>query len=146
MKPSVQRRVVRVADEATLERCLPVLLELRPRLRAAECRKQIHRQRLDGYALVALEQDGQILAVGGYRVLENLAWGKFLYVDDLVTRKDAQDRGHGQRLIQWLVREARRLGCGALHLDSGVQRFAAHGFYLKHRLHIVAHHFARPLT
>ena len=51
----------------------------------------------------------------------------------------------GWRLFDWLLAEARREGCEQLHLDSGVQRYEAHGFYLKNRLHITSHHFTRVL-
>jgi hypothetical protein len=44
-----------------------------------------------------------------------------------------------------LVAEARAAGCGELHLDSGVQRFAAHRFYLRERMEIMAHHFRLKL-
>jgi GNAT superfamily N-acetyltransferase len=145
MKLSPQRRILRIQDRAAIKRCLPVLLELRPHLSFSACRVQIERQRLEGYHLAALEQGNRIVAVAGYRFLENLAWGRFLYVDDLVTRKAARYRGLGALLMRWLLREARRHDCDALHLDSGVQRHEAHGFYLKHRLPITAYHFARRL-
>jgi GNAT superfamily N-acetyltransferase len=138
-------RIRRAQDETSVERCVPVLLELRPHLTPADCRRRVLRQMAAGYRLATLERDGQIEAVAGYRLLENLAWNRFLYVDDLVTRSASRDQGLGKRLLTWLLREARRLECAELHLDSGVQRHAAHGFYLRHRLHIVAHHFARVL-
>ncbi len=34
-------------------------------------------------------------------------------------------------MISWLKSHARQLGCNQLHLDSGVQRFSAHRFYLR---------------
>jgi GNAT superfamily N-acetyltransferase len=136
-------RVVRVRGAADLARCLPALLQLRGHLSRVSCREQILRQQAAGYRLVFLEAGGRVRSVAGYRLLENLAWGKFLYVDDLVTRTDARDRGYGGRLLTWLIGEARRLGCAEFHLDSGVQRHAAHAFYFKHRLHINSYHFAR---
>ena len=80
-----------------------------------------------------------------FRSAECLAWGRFLYVDDLVTARSVRFRGYGQQLFDWLLAEARREGCEQLHLDSGVQRYEAHGFYLKNRLHITSHHFTRVL-
>jgi hypothetical protein len=50
--------------------------------------------------------------------------------------------GLGGRLLEWLLAHARAQGCVQLHLDSGVQRFGAHRFYLAHRLDITSHHFA----
>jgi len=57
----------------------------------------------------------------------------------------ARSSGHGARLLRWLEGLARREGCAALTLESGVQRFAAHRFYLRERMEIRAHHFVRVL-
>jgi hypothetical protein len=43
------------------------------------------------------------------------------------------------------VAEARAAGCIKLELDSGVQRFAAHRFYLTKRMIISSHHFSLEL-
>jgi GNAT superfamily N-acetyltransferase len=105
-------------------------------------------QRPEGYRLAGVFEDGaaSAVAVAGFRVQHNLAWGRFLYVDDLSTLEAARRRGHGRALLDWLVAEARRLGCDELHLDSGVgpQRAAAHRLYMDAGLLISSHHFARP--
>ena len=80
--------------------------------------------------------------MAGIRVMENLAWGKFLYVDDLVTASAARSQGYGDKLFDWLLDYARAGGCEQLHLDSGVQRFEAHRFYLRKRMSISSHHFS----
>ena len=48
-------------------------------------------------------------------------------------------------MLDWLKAYAKELGCQQLHLDSGVQRFATHRFYLKQRMDITCHHFAVEL-
>jgi GNAT superfamily N-acetyltransferase len=126
-------------------RCFPVLAQLRPHLDRDRFVGRIRRQQSSGYQLAYLEHDGAVRCVSGYRVLENLAWGRFLYVDDLVTADDARSQGWGRQMLEWLVDEARRQGCDQLHLDSGVQRFAAHRFYLRQGMDITCHHFAREL-
>ena len=104
-------------------------------------------QRAAGYRLVAAFEDGaeQAVAVAGFRVGHNLAWGRFLYVDDLSTLPTARRRGHARALMDWLVEEARREGCDQLHLDSntGPERAAAHRLYFNSGLIIASHHFAR---
>ncbi len=102
-----------------------------------------------GYRLVGvfvLDQ-AQALAVAGFRICDSLAWGHYVYVDDLATVPDAQRQGHAGALLDWLMEEGRRLGCGQLHLDSGTgpERFDAHRFYHRHELAIYSHHFARGL-
>jgi GNAT superfamily N-acetyltransferase len=76
-----------------------------------------------------------------------LAWGRYLYVDDLSTLPEARRRGHGRRLLDWLTEEARRQGCDQLHLDSGVgpDRIDAHRLYFNTGLAITSFHFARRL-
>src|SRR5690242_12963207 len=102
-----------------------------------------------GYRLVGVfvanAQDA--LAVAGFRVGHSLAWGRHLYVDDLSTLPRARRHGHAAALLDWLEAEARRLGCGQLHLDSGTgaQRFAAHRLYHRHGLAIHSHHFGRAV-
>jgi GNAT superfamily N-acetyltransferase len=106
-------------------------------------------QRAEGYRLVGVFEDEptHALAVAGFRVGHMLAWGRFLYVDDLSTLPEARRRGYGRRLLDWLGQEAERLGCDQLHLDSGVgsDRIDAHRLYLNAGLEITSHHFARRL-
>ena len=87
------------------------------------------------------------VAVAGLRTGENLAWGHHLYVDDLSTAPEARRQGHAGALLDWLIDEARNVGCAQLHLDSGTgrERFDAHRLYYNHALAIHSHHFARGL-
>jgi len=84
-------------------------------------------------------------AVAGFRISENLAYGKFLYVDDLVSKTEDRSKGYGGALFDWLVALAREHECDQFHLDSGVHRFAAHRFYLTKRMDISSHHFVLKL-
>jgi GNAT superfamily N-acetyltransferase len=127
------------------------LLELRPALGSEEAlvRQIDERQRPAGYRLAAAfdDPDGDAAAVAGFRVNEFLAWGRHLYVDDLVTAAAHRGRGHADRLFGWLEEEAQRCGCAQLHLDSGVgeDRQDAHRFYFRHGLRIASFHFSREL-
>ncbi len=121
--------------------------ELRPHFEEAEFVAQVQRQMAEGgYRLVFLEAGGEVRAAAGYRLGENLHAGRYLYVDDLVTRAADRSRGFGAALFDWLVAEARREGCACLTLDSGVQRYGAHRFYLLKRMDITSHHFVLPLA
>ena len=130
---------------ADLSRCFPVMVQLRSDLTAEQFEQQVARQFEQGYKLLAAEEEGKIVGLAGYRIGENLAWGRFLYVDDIVTDEAARSTGVGTRLISWLKREALKNGCSQLHLDSGVHRFGAHRFYLRQGLDITSHHFGIKL-
>jgi GNAT superfamily N-acetyltransferase len=145
--------------------CFPVLLQLRPQLKPEEFLAQVRRQQQDGYQLAAIYRDheegdheegdrysrdrtdmsDQIVGVAGFCLSECLAYGKFLYVYDLVVDETARSHGYGRHLFNWLVEYAKLHDCQQLHLDSGVQRFGAHRFYFQQQMHISSHHFALRL-
>ena len=122
------------------------MAELRPQYGEQAFVEQVRRQQQScGYELASLEDDGAVQAVAGFRIAEFLAWGTILYVDDLVTTSAVRSLGGGGELFAWLVERARAAGCDELHLDSGVQRFGAHRFYLRQRMEITSHHFSLKL-
>jgi GNAT superfamily N-acetyltransferase len=128
-----------------IQRCFPVMKELRPHLLEHNFVARIQRQQKGGYHLAFLTHKRMVKAVAGYRFSESLSWGNFMYVDDLVTAEKFRSQGHGQKLFRWLIKEAKAKDCDQLHLDSGVQRFGAHRFYLASRMDIIAHHFSMKL-
>jgi GNAT superfamily N-acetyltransferase len=141
---------IRLAEsDADIERCLPVMAELRTDLHAqyeaAAFIAQVRQQQTESYRLVLLEVEGRIRAVAGYRIMHKLHTRKTLYVDDLVTCAADRSKGYGEALLEWLTLAARRHDCTTLELDSGVQRFDAHRFYLRNRMIISSHHFLLKL-
>lgn len=130
---------------AEINACYAVMAQLRPQYKQDEFLTQVQRQMKDGYRLANLSTAGAVQAVTGFRLLENLAWGRFLYVDDLVTHQDSRSQGYGKSLLTWLTEHARRQGCAQLHLDSGVQRKDAHRFYLREGMENAGFHFMAKL-
>ena len=125
--------------------CFPVMSQLRPHLKQAKFIEQVRYQMKERYQLAFLELEGQAVAVAGFRISTCLASGKFLYIDDSVVDELKRSQGYGQQLFQWLIEYARNHDCEHLSLDSGVQRFAAHRFYLMERMNITSHHFGIQL-
>jgi GNAT superfamily N-acetyltransferase len=128
-----------------IQACYPVMVQLRPHVAAEEFLPRVRRQQAGGFQLAALRADGRVVAVAGYRLAECLSSGRYMYVDDLVTDAAVRSAGHGGVLLDWLIDQARAADCDSFLLDSGVQRFGAHRFYLQKRLEIRAHHFVLPL-
>lgn len=134
-----------LADAAALRGAWPVAQQLRPHLTEDSFVAQALRQIDDGFRATALYDEGVARAYAGWRVYENLVYGKHMYVDDLVTDQTVRSRGYGKTLLDWLKDEARRQGCAKLQLDSGTHRKDAHAFYLREGLRIEAFHFGIPL-
>ncbi len=136
-------------SDREINTCFPVMHQLRPHLHPEEFVARVRRQQQGGYqlAFLAIGEKGaeQVKAVAGFRISECLSFGKFLYVDDLVTQEGDRSQGCGEELLQWLINHAKEQNCQEFHLDSGVQRFAAHRFYFRQRLAITCYHFALKL-
>ena len=138
--------IIEITAPDSIARCYPVMAQLRPHLTreafVAQVLDQFETQR---YHLAAVLGGEEPVAVAGYRFGRCLAWGHFLYVDDLITDEAHRGAGYGGQLLDWLVAKAREGGCAEFHLDSGVHRFAAHRFYLTKRMDITSHHFGMKL-
>lgn len=134
-------------SEAEIAACFSAMRELRPHLSEQDFVARVQRQMKNhGYVLVYIATQNEVVAAAGYRVAEFLAWGRTFYVDDLISRSAFRKRGHGGRLLDWLLEKAKELSCDQFHLDSGVARHDAHRLYLSRKLQISSHHFCKELS
>lgn len=135
-------QVLLLESDTELDAVGEVLLQLRPQYDLTNLKSQIKKQQKTGYQIAYVTDNSGVLAVAGFVVGEKLAWGKHIYIDDLVTSESHRSTGAGSVLISWFKQYAKTNSCQQIHLDSGVQRFAAHRFYLRERFDISSHHFA----
>ena len=129
-------------SQAELPAIAEVLLQLRPQYTLDSLIHQIQKQQKSGYQIAYVKSDNNILCVAGFVVGEKIAWGKHIYIDDLVTNEKFRSTGVGAFIISWFKLYSKELGCNQLHLDSGIQKFPAHRFYLNNRFNIASHHFS----
>ena len=92
-------------------------------------------QRADGYRLLGVFEENKTnaVAVCGFRVVTNLAYGKHIHIDDIVTVPQGRERGYGSRLLAEVARIAEAENIAQIHIDSAVgserkdaHRFSAH--------------------
>ena len=132
--------------EAEIAACFSVMQQLRPRLQTGqELVTQVLLQRAQAYRLLALCNQGQPVALAGYRQLDNLVHGKFIYVDDLITTRDARGCGHGEQLIAELRDIGRRQQCNRLVLDTALANPLAQRFYFRVGMLALGLHFSMEL-
>ncbi len=133
-------------SDADIRRCARVMQQLRPAIGEDEFVARAKRQQADEkWRLAYLEEGGEIVAVSGFRLLDCMATGRTLYVDDLVTREDRRSKGHGETLLGWIEQLARDEKCECVRLDSGTHRTGAHKFYFRMGMPIVSFHFMKKL-
>lgn len=107
--------------------------------------RQIERQKKQGYRLLGCYLGDRLAGLAGYRFLENLLYGRFVYVDDLVVEPASQRKNVGERLIEQVREDARSDGRGALVLDTGLANPLAQRFYFRNGLLPRGLHFSQPI-
>jgi GNAT superfamily N-acetyltransferase len=121
--------------------------ELRPHLTDKEVFvAQVMQQQKEGYEIIAACEQEEVVACIGFRFLTTLAWGKILYIDDLITKEKTRGKGYGKILLDHVIQIARERLCKEVHLDTGYARHAAHKVYLKQGFEFNCHHLALKLT
>jgi GNAT superfamily N-acetyltransferase len=142
---------IKPISAADTEQAAAALCELWPRYSPTEITSTVDELlRPNGYHLVGLWADDSTSAISvvGYRIQFSLWLGKSLYIVDIATLPQWRGRGYASELLAWAEAEAVRLGCSAVHLDSGVgaDRSAAHRLYMQRHYQISCHHFSKRLV
>jgi GNAT superfamily N-acetyltransferase len=122
-----------------------VLHELRQHRHVDEIPALVDAQRSEGFRVVGSFVGNMVVAAAGFRLSTNLALGRAVYIDDLVTLPRARGEGHARALLEWIAIEAVRLGCSHVHLDSATHRHPAHRLYLGAGYDITSFHFVRSI-
>lgn len=128
----MERKLFIAKTKSDLEKCYPIIKELRPHLSLEEYYSIYEQaQRADGYSLVAIQEGDQVLAVMGYRILSDFVQGKHIYIDDLVSTEKARSMGLGSELLKYAETVAVNLGCRVLRLCTGIENEGGVRFYEK---------------
>ncbi|HUU35978.1 MAG TPA: GNAT family N-acetyltransferase [Vicinamibacterales bacterium] len=127
-----------------LDSAEPLHRDLRPQL-PSDYAGTMTRVFASGGRLVVAAQDEAVVGLAVWRVIENTMFGRFLYVDDLVTGSALRSRGVGKALLSRCEAIAIELRCREFVLDSGVQRAQAHRFYFREGLAVRAFNFGKSL-
>jgi ribosomal protein S18 acetylase RimI-like enzyme len=106
---------------------------------------QLVRQVEQGYRLLAAQEGERLVGLAGYRELENLLYGRFIYVDDLVVSPQLQRSGVGAQLLSAVREQAVQRDCDHLVLDTGLHMPLAQRFYFRQGLLARGMHFTQSL-
>lgn len=133
-------------DQQALAASFALMGVLRPHLVHPERYvAQLVRQREQGYRLLAAKEGERLVGLAGYRELENLLYGRFIYVDDLVVSPELQRSGVGAQLLSAVREQALQRDCDHLVLDTGLHMPLAQRFYFRQGLLARGMHFTQSL-
>lgn len=127
-----------------LQQAESVHRQLRPQL-MPEYVGQMQRVFAGGARMLVAVDDGFVLGLTVWRILEKTFSRSELYIDDLITDAGHRSTGVGKALLGCCEAKARDAGCTQLTLDSGTPRLKAHKFYFREGLQITSFHFVKSL-
>lgn len=111
-------------------KAFPVMNQLRTHLdEKAYLDLVIEAKEKDMYRLFALYDQGEIVAVTGFKPMITLYYGRFIWICDLVTDINNRSNGYGGKLLFYVHEWAKENGYQSVALSSGLQRTDAHRFY-----------------
>lgn len=123
-------QVKELQSQQEILEAFPVMQQLRTHLNANSYLDLVlDAQKNDSYKLFALLDDGEIVAVTGFKPMITLYYGRFVWVCDLVTDANKRSNGYGEKLLAYVHEWANEHNYESVALSSGLQRTDAHRFY-----------------
>jgi len=108
---------------------LRVLQQLRPDLDEDHFIEIIDERIRAGYHFAMLLEGSGVVAVAGYRYGVSFAWGRYVFVEDLVADESVKGQGFRRGLLGFLKEQARHHNCRMVRIDSRNERNEAHALY-----------------
>ncbi|WP_096199043.1 GNAT family N-acetyltransferase [Bacillus sp. FJAT-45350] len=119
-------------SEVELLEAYPVMNQLRTHLDETTYLSLVtEAKEKEGYKMVALFANEEIVAVIGFQPMITLYYGKFIWICDLVTDATKRSNGYGKKLLSYVHKWAKDNDYESVALSSGLQRTDAHRFYEK---------------
>ena len=137
--------VIRELETVELPRILPLIQTHNPDIDPGELRRRLEAMIPHGYHCIAAIQEDQIVGVAGYWLGVRLWCGEYMDVDNVVVAPELRSQGIGSKMMDWLHRRAKDLGCRLVVLDSYVTYSGAHRFYFREGYQILGFHFTREV-
>lgn len=123
-------KIKELQSESEIMRAFPVMKQLRTHLDEDTFLELVlEAQAKDHYKIFALIDEGEIVAVSGFKPMITLYYGRFVWVCDLVTDRNKRSQGYGEKLLTFVHEWAKEHNYESVALSSGLQHTDAHDFY-----------------
>lgn len=131
-------------DDEILQ-CFDIMKQLVNSINKNNFLLQVKRKYEMGYRLVFLKINNEVVSIIGTRIYEYFGCGKFLIIDDFITDKDKRGKGYGKKIFNWVKKFVKENQCSQIQLDSSIELYKAHKFYMNMGMNISHHHFSITL-
>ncbi len=87
----------------------------------------------------------ELIGVFGLWFMTRHYAGKSCEPDHVILKSEYQNRGFGKQIFEFIFDYSRKKGCETSELNSYVQNFKSHKFYMNHGYVIKGYHFLKKL-
>jgi uridine kinase/GNAT superfamily N-acetyltransferase len=119
-----------LVTEADWRAAASVMQILRPSLREEEFVARREQLLADGYVLLGLRVNDQVVSMASYTISPHVVYGRELLVHDMATLPNFQGQGYATNLIAEIVSVAEKQACGRVfvHTRHAQALYARNGF------------------
>lgn len=138
-------QIIELTDEKEILDTYPLLAQLYEELSYEQYESYIKDLLPLGYRRIVVLEDGNAIASAGLLEGVHFRFGKYMYINDLITDSAHRSRGIGKALIHWIQQNAIERGCKSIKLASNVNRHKAHRFYMSDDFFVHGYYFVKEL-
>ena len=136
------RELIHIKELSTI---YPLIKQLNPKLGKKQFEGYLRDMVAQGYRCVAAYDKGNLIGVCGFWFGVRFWCGPFIDLDNVVVDQKIRSKGIGKKLVAWVEKEAKRVGCTQVGLDSYTISQSAHRFYFREGYSILGYHFVKKL-
>ncbi|WP_373420493.1 GNAT family N-acetyltransferase [Halobacillus sp. Marseille-P3879] len=130
VRRSIMAEIKELQTDEEIKSSFPVMKQLRTHLNLKDYTSLVKEaMEKDMYRLYGQFEEGNMVAVTGFKPMITLYYGRFIWVCDLVVREDLRSSGYGEKLLSFVHQWAEENNYENIALSSGLQREKAHRFY-----------------
>ena len=129
-----------------LHKVLPLIMELSEYQTEEQLLKERMTEMFDqNYECFGIYKDEEIIGVFGLWFMTRHYAGKSCEPDHVFILPKYQNKGLGEQVFNFIFEYSKEKGCETSELNSYVQNFKSHKFYMNHGYVIKGYHFLKKL-
>ncbi|MCC6690295.1 MAG: GNAT family N-acetyltransferase [Bacteroidia bacterium] len=143
MNSSVKIAELKTKDEMLSQ--LPLILQLTDGLTKKKYSEMLDTMLANGYRQVGAFVGKKCVGLSGFWICAKIYSDKYVELDNVIIDKNHRSKKIGKQLCDWVLSEAKRLGCKTAMLDAYVENKNAHRFYFREGFIIRGFHFLKSI-
>lgn len=127
-------------DNPVPEELFPLIKQLYPDMNYEKFLTYLSDMLKSGYFVIAAYDNQKLIALTGCWVSTKFYCGRFLQIDNLIVSQEYRGNAIGQKIMDFVFKEAKHLNCESIILNVYEWNTKAHRFYDKYNFEYLGKH------